>query len=305
MRIFCLGLALMLLQSSGGQEMKTQNAILHIEGGEIEITLPDEPMTVSSAQLMDWIKTAAGAVSEYYGHFPVPHLTLRVRTTSGSGIRHGVTYPRYGGLILISVGKDTSVDDLKTDWTLTHEMIHLAFPSMEDEQHWIEEGISTYVEPIARAQVGNMAVKEVWREFIRDMPQGQPADGDQGLDNTHTWGRTYWGGALFCLMADVQIRERTHNRKGLQDALRAIRNHGGTITEDWQITRAFSIGDQATGTRVLQDLYEQMANKPVTVDLDKLWAKLGLSVNGGEVQFNNKAADASIRKTLTAKKGSN
>lgn len=285
--------------------MKTQNAILHIEGGEIEITLPDEPMAVSSAQLMDWIKTAAGAVSEYYGHFPVPHLTLRVRTTSGSGIRHGVTYPRYGGLILISVGKDTSVDDLKTDWTLTHEMIHLAFPSMEDEQHWIEEGISTYVEPIARAQVGNMAVKEVWREFIRDMPQGQPADGDKGLDNTHTWGRTYWGGALFCLMADVQIRERTHNRKGLQDALRAIRNHGGTITEDWQITRAFSIGDQATGTRVLQDLYEQMADKPVTVDLDKLWAKLGLSVNGGEVQFNDKAADASIRKTLTAKKGSN
>lgn len=305
MRIFCLGLALMLLQSSGGQEMKTQNAILHIEGGEIEITLPDEPMAVSSAQLMDWIKTAAGAVSEYYGHFPVPHLTLRVRTTSGSGIRHGVTYPRYGGLILISVGKDTSVDDLKTDWTLTHEMIHLAFPSMEDEQHWIEEGISTYVEPIARAQVGNMAVKEVWREFIRDMPQGQPADGDKGLDNTHTWGRTYWGGALFCLMADVQIRERTHNSKGLQDALRAIRNHGGTITEDWQITRAFSIGDQATGTRVLQDLYEQMADKPVTVDLDKLWAKLGLSVNGGEVQFNDKAVDASIRKTLTAKKSSN
>lgn len=295
----------MLLQSSGGQEMKTQNAILHIEGGEIEITLPDEPMAVSSVQLMDWIKTAAGAVSEYYGHFPVPHLTLRVRTASGSGIRHGVTYPRYGGLILISVGKDTSVDDLKTDWTLTHEMIHLAFPSMEDEQHWIEEGISTYVEPIARAQVGNLAVKEVWREFIRDMPQGQPADGDQGLDNTHTWGRTYWGGALFCLMADVQIRERTHNRKGLQDALRAIWNHGGTITEDWQITRAFSIGDQATGTRVLQDLYEQMANKPVTVDLDKLWAKLGLSVNGGQVQFNDKAVDASIRKTLTAKKGSN
>ena len=287
------------------QQSNSQESILHIEGGEIEITLPDEPMAVSSAQLMDWIKTAAGAVSEYYGRFPVRHLTLRVRTSSGSGIRHGVTYPRYGGLILISVGKDTSVDDLKTDWTLTHEMIHLAFPSMEDEQHWIEEGISTYVEPVARAQVGNMTVKEVWREFIRDMPQGQPVDGDKGLDNTHTWGRTYWGGALFCLMADVQIRERTHNRKGLQDALRAIRDHGGTITEDWQITRAFSIGDQATGTRVLQDLYEQMANKPVTVDLDKLWAKLGLSVNGGEVQFNDKAVDAPIRKILTAKKGSN
>jgi len=31
---------------------------------------------------------------------------------------------------------------------LTHEMIHLAFPSMADEHHWIEEGLSVYVEPI-------------------------------------------------------------------------------------------------------------------------------------------------------------
>ena len=42
--------------------------------------------------------------------------------------------------------------------------------------------------------------------------------GGFGLDNTHTWGRTYWGGAMFCLLADVEIRRRTHNRRGLQDA---------------------------------------------------------------------------------------
>lgn len=293
-------LSLAFLCPLAGQATGPQTTILRFAGGEIEITLPDEQLAVSSNQLMDWIKTAAGAVSEYYGRFPVPHLTLRVRSGPGSGIRHGVTYPRYGGLILISVGKDTSVDDLKTDWTLTHEMIHLAFPSMDDDQHWIEEGISTYVEPVARAQVGNLPVKEMWREFIRDMPKGQPAAGDEGLDNTHTWGRTYWGGALFCLMADVQIREHTHNRKGLQDALRAIMNHGGTIAEDWQITRALSIGDKATGTRVLEELYRQMSNKAVPVDLDQLWAKLGLALNGGQVQFNDKSVDAPIRHAITA-----
>ena len=201
----------MSFQSSRGRQAAEQNNNLRIAGGEIEITLPDEQMAVSKSQLMDWIKTAAGAVSEYYGHFPVPHLTLRVRAGSGSGIGHGVTYPRFGGLILITVGRDTPVDDLRTDWTLTHEMTHLAFPDMDDDHHWIEEGIATYVEPVARAQVGNMAVKEVWREFIRDMPKGQPAAGDEGLDNTHTWGRTYWGGALFCLVADV------HDQPGLGD----------------------------------------------------------------------------------------
>lgn len=299
-RFFLLVFVLMSFQSSRGRQPTDQSNNLRIAGGEIEITLPDEQMAVSTSQLTDWIKTAAGAVSEYYGHFPVSHLTLRVRAGAGSGIHHGVTYPRFGGLILITVGRDTPVDDLKTDWTLTHEMTHLAFPDMDDDHHWIEEGIATYVEPVARAQVGNMAVKDVWREFIRDMPKGQPAAGDEGLDNTHTWGRTYWGGALFCLVADVQIRERTHNRKGLQDALRAIRDQGGTINEDWKITKAFSIGDQATGTRVLQDLYEQMSNKPVTVDLDKLWKKLGLALNNGEVQFDDKASEANIRQTITS-----
>ena len=54
------------------------------------------------------------------------------------------------------------------------------------------------------------------------MPKGLPAAGDRGLDYTPTWGRTYWGGALFCLLADIDIRKRTSNRFGLQDALRAI-----------------------------------------------------------------------------------
>ncbi len=99
---------------------------------------------------------------------------------------------------------------------------------MDDDQHWIEEGISTYVEPVARARAGRMTLNDVWRTFVRDMPNGEPESGDQGLDNTHTWGRTYWGGALFCLMADVRIRERTRNRKGLEDALRGINTAAAT-----------------------------------------------------------------------------
>lgn len=291
--------ALAFFQSSQGQQADAPTTTLRIAGSEIEITLPDEQMKVSRDELLDWVKSAAHAVSNYYGHFPVESLTLRIRSSNGSGVRHGVTYPRGGGLILINVGKDTPVEDLKTDWTLTHEMTHLAFPDMADEHHWIEEGIATYVEPVARVKVGLLSANEMWREFIRDMPKGQPGPGDEGLDNTHTWGRTYWGGALFCLVADVEIRERTHNKKSLQDALRGILNHGGTISQDWEITKAFSIGDQATGTHVLEELYKQMSNKPVTVDLNKLWAKLGLTLDGGEVQFNDQAADASIRKLVT------
>jgi hypothetical protein len=179
-------------------------------------------------------------------------------------------------------------------------MIHLAFPSMDDDQHWIEEGISTYVEPVARARMGGMPVRDVWASFLHDMPKGQPEPGDRGLDNTHTWGRTYWGGALFCLLADVRIRERTNNSKGLEDALRAIVHAGGIISEDWEIEKALAIGDKATGTRVLRNLYQEMRDKPAPVDLDLLWKKLGIETKDGSVKFNDKAPQANIRKAITA-----
>lgn len=297
--IFLIGLILVPFQASRGRQAAQQDTLLQIAGGKIGVFLPDKQMRVSAEELLAWVKAAGDAVSEYYGRFPVERATLRIRAVNGSGVQNGMTYPRDGGSIFISVGRESDVDDLKTDWTLTHEMIHLGFPDMERDHHWIEEGTATYVESIARAQVGQLSLATVWKQFIRDMPKGQPEPGDEGLDNTHTWGRTYWGGALFCLLADVQIRENTHNTKGLQDALRGIVKRGGVISEDWEIRKALEIGDKATGTSVLQDLYQQMRDKPVRVDLNKLWEKLGVSLRNGEVIFNDKASEAAIRVAIT------
>jgi hypothetical protein len=294
-------LTLILLQSSFGQQADAPATLLRVSGGVIEVRLPGDPIKASPQDLMAWIQAAAHAVTLYYGRFPVPHLTLLVRSSNGSGVRHGVTYATDGGLIRISVGRDTPPDELKDDWVLTHEMTHLAFPSMPDDQHWIEEGLATYIEPVARAQAGQLSVAEVWRTFIRDMPKGEPESGDRGLDNTHTWGRTYWGGALFSLLADVRIRERTQNHKGLQDALRAIMEHGGTIVKDWEIKKALAIGDHATGTKVLEELYQQMSSSPVPVDLAQLWSALGLSLNSdGRVVVNDQAQDAAILAAITS-----
>jgi hypothetical protein len=292
--------ALALLQPGCAQEAQPDTASLKIAGATIDVTLPGEPMKLSRQDLLDWVKACANAVSAYYGRFPASHLTLKIRGGNGSGIRHGVTYPADGGLILISVGRDAGIAETKDDWVLVHEMIHLAFPSMPDEQHWIEEGISTYVEPVARVRTGLMPLNELWQTFIRDMPKGEPGNGDQGLDNTHTWGRTYWGGAIFCLLADVRIRERTGNRKGLQDALRGILNGGGNITEDWDIEKALALGDKATGTTVLKSLYKEMRDKPAPVDLDQLWKKLGVEWKDGSLNYNDKASEAGIRKAITA-----
>jgi hypothetical protein len=168
------------------------------------------------------------------------------------------------------------------------------------QHHWIEEGLATYVEPIARAQAGNLSAERVWADMVHDMPQGQPGPGDRGLDHTRNWGRTYWGGAVFCLLADVQFRERTGNRRGLQHALRGILAAGGNVDTEWTMERTLSAGDDAAGVPVLKELYEQMKDAAVEVDLASLWRRLGVSVAEGTVAFQEDAPLAAVRAAITS-----
>src|SRR5437764_372113 len=76
---------------------------------------------------------------------------------------------------------------------------------------------------------------EIWQAMLREMPQGLPEAGDRGLDYTDTWGRKYWGGAMFCLLADIEIRKATGNKLGLRDAMRGVIAAGGNHEQDWPI----------------------------------------------------------------------
>jgi hypothetical protein len=272
-----------------------------VGSSRIDVTINTDDAPLSQTDVMKWVQNAAESVTAYYGHFPVPHLTLRVIAFDGDGVRHGTTWGRDGGLIRIFAGSKTSASDFADDWMLTHEMIHLAFPSMMgDEHHWIEEGISVYVEPIARIRAGHWTALQMWRELIRDMPKGEPQSGDEGLDHTHTWGRTYWGGALFCFVADIRIRKQTNNKRGLEDALRGILDAGGNINEDWPIEKTLKTGDEAVGLDVLEKLYADWKNKAVQVDLPPMWKELGVESTGNTVQLKNDAPMSAIRQAIEA-----
>ena len=274
---------------------------LAAKGSKIDVEVGPGDLMVSGEELKRWVQNAADAIVAYYGRFPVPHLRIQIEPSGGNGIRGGKTFGRGGGLIVVHVGSQTPEIELASDWMMTHEMVHLTFPSMADEHHWIEEGIATYVEPIGRIQAGQMDPAEMWRDLVRDMPKGEPRAGDKGLDHTHTWGRTYWGGALYCLRADVEIRRQTQNAKGLQDALRGILDAGGDIREDWELRKALETGDRTTGTHVLTNLYEEMKDKPVEVELDSLWKQLGVKAENGKVTLVDDAPLAGVRRAITAR----
>jgi hypothetical protein len=272
---------------------------MQVAGSVFDVAFDGTAYQAGAGEVLQWIRRSASIVAGYYGVFPVPKLEIVVTAVDGDHVRGGKTFADPMPRILVSVGRATSSGNLVDDWVLVHEMTHLALPDVGRAHHWLEEGIATYVEGIERVQAGNMKAPDLWQEYVTSMPKGLPAEGDRGLDQTHTWGRTYWGGALFCLAADVSIRERSANRFGLQDALREVLRQSGGMTADWPIERVFQVGDKATGTTVLSDLYRAMRDAPSAPDLPDLWSRLGVHAENGSVRLETGTPQSQIRDRIT------
>lgn len=298
-------LAVLLFVFSGTGQAFAQPAnpapveVLKIGTSTIELVFSGVKPDLSHDILLGYVGDAAHAVSHYYGVFPVARAELRIIVVADrAGVLQGTTWGDRDGLPAVTrlrIGQHTTQDDLRTDWILTHEFVHTELPSLPDDQHWLEEGIATYVEPIARFQTGFLTKKQVWWGMVDGMPHGEPESSDQGLDKTHTWGRTYWGGALFCMIADIRIRQETKNVFGLQDALAAIVHAHGSIEYEWPIERVLAVGDKRTGTTVLEDLYKSWRATAVTVDLAGLWTQLGVHESPEGVIFDDSAPLSSVR----------
>lgn len=271
------------------------------EGAAIEVAiLPGDAFDLDDRALVSWIEGAARAVRGYFGRPSIQRVLVIVAPTGGHGVGYARTLGNGGASIFVPLGTRSTAAELEGGWAMVHEMLHVAFPNLPREQAWLEEGMATYVEPILRARQGLTTPEQAFARLQKRMPFGLPLAGDRGLDHTPTWGRKYWGGAMFCLLADVEIRRRTGNARSLDDALRAILAAGGNVANRWDVERTIAIGDAATGVTVLAELHARMGAQPVAVELDALWRRLGVTAAGDAVTFDEAAPLAAIRRAIAS-----
>ncbi len=269
------------------------------KGGTIQLAIAQGSLSVTDDQLVQWAGDSARAIAGYFGRFPMDHAAVILVPGRGPWVGSGMTLAGGGGTIFMRVGETAKWSSFHQDWVLVHEMTHLSFPTAPRGSQWVEEGLATYVEPFARVRAGLLSEEEAWRGLAEGLPNGLPGPGDRGLDRTHTWGRTYWGGALFCFLADVEIHERTQNKFGIEHALRGILDKGGNDAVRWSLEEIFATGDRAVGVPVLEELHAKMGSSPHPVDVDALMASLGVGEQGGRVRFDAKAPRAEIRRAIT------
>jgi hypothetical protein len=293
---FVVGLLLNGSAEVQGAPSKDLNSTIPIGGGAIHLTV-GQPLPVSQTAVKDWVVRAATALTRFYGHYPVKEVEIDVLPASSGAVQGGRELD--GVNITIHLGEDTTPADLSADWMMTHEMFHLSQPDLDEDYSWMSEGMADYLEPVARVRVGQISVERFWKDQVEGLPNGLPQDGDHGLDRTHTWGRTYWGGSLYWLLADIGVRRQTQNQRSVRDAAAAAQKAGGDGSQQWSIGRLLKTYDKGTGTTVFTDLHNQMGTKPVHTDLDALWKSLGVIYKDGQIAFDDHAPLAGIRRGIT------
>ncbi len=277
---------------------KLNHTILKIDNATLKVGFAPGKLDLSNQQILNWITNSAEVVSKYYGQFPVNDARVLIVPAQGKGVKTGQAFGYRGAAIRVFVGEKSDLNDLKKDWIAIHEMIHLALPNTHQRHLWLAEGLSVYVESISRVQAGQLTEAFVWNGFMKSMPFGLPKEGDKGLDYTHTWGRTYWGGAIFCLLADIEIRQQTNNKMGLQDALIGLIKKGGNNERIWSISEILEATDYATGKKAVYEQYMKMYNTPMNPDLEKIWKDLGVTKLNGKIVLDNNAPLAKIRQAI-------
>ena len=270
-----------------------------VTGGSIQLAIGPGKIGVTDDEISQWTESSARAVASYFGRFPMPGALVLIAVARGPWVGSGRTLSGGGGTVFVRVGEQAPAKAYRDDWVLVHEMIHLTFPSVPRSQDWAEEGLATYVEPFARVRAGLTSDEEAWAGLVEGLPNGLPGPDDRGLDHTHTWGRTYWGGALFWFLADVEIHKRTQRAMGLEHALRGINSAGGTNAVRWPLGRVMATGDKAVGVPVLTELHAAMGASRHPVDLALLFKSLGVAVIHGRAHFDDSAPLADIRRAIT------
>ena len=272
---------------------------LSIGSGEIRLFVSRaEDLQVSPDALRSAVVRAGEAVSAYFERFPVPALALLVLPIKGDEI-FGMQLGNGGASVLLFIGRRVTDAELAEDWVMGHELFHLGFPTLARRHLWLAEGLATYQEAVSRARAGRIDEAELWRILLTGMRKGLASEGEVGLNGNTSWGRIYWGGALFCLLADVALRAGSNNRVSLDEAARGILRAGGDTSMRWSVQQTLAAADRALANTTLSELYREHAEVATPIDLEVLWQRLGVREAGGRITSDESAELAHVRRAIS------
>ena len=104
------------------------------------------------------------------------------------------------------VDRTRSLDELRRDWTATHELSHMLLPYINRGDAWLSEGFASYYQNVLRARAGMLAPEQAWNKLYRGFQRGRDgtrgrtlAEASRSMGRDRAFMRVYWSGAAIAL----------------------------------------------------------------------------------------------------------
>ncbi len=283
---------------------------LAVGGAQLTIALVDSLEEVlDEHKTLAWLDAALSGVSEVYGRLPNPNVQIIVvpsgrASRSRSPVPFGHVIRDGGETVQFFVDAGQPLANYLRDWTADHEFAHLLLPYVDGEQKWISEGFASYYQNVLLARRGAYTEQQAWQRLHRSFTRARQTPNAPSPNGTGTrpfWEvrmMIYWSGAAIALLADQRLRLVSDGVVSLDTVLGRLQACCLPSSTVWQGRALFEKLDALSPIPVFVGLYEEYADMPGMPDLTALYAQLGIRIENGQVELDDQAPFAHIRRAI-------
>jgi hypothetical protein len=258
-----------------------------VEGAMLEVGILGDMERAGDEVLCAWVRQAAVELLTVRPRPPTPRATVLVMPVPGTeaaGLFGMVLWSNPPSIALL-VGEQASPESFAGDWVAVHELMHLAHPAFIPRVAWLSEGLATYFAELGKARSGRQSRERAWEELVEGFARGREQAGPRTLEQVVSAGRLYqgiyWGGALFALHLDMELRQRSNNQHCLEEVLERLGGSGSLSTLE-----AFGAEvDAVAGQPLFHSLLERHLPRPAFAEQQALLRSLGVLPVAGGVQL--------------------
>ena len=286
--------------------------LLERSGRKLEVQISTEYDPAMQQDLRQWIEFISDALLQVYGYWPRENWLITVAPVSGASDDPipwaQVHRDDVDSVEFFTNGKATT-DELKQAWTGYHELAHLLIPYRGWGDAWFSEGLASYYQNILQARAGILTEQEMWQKLYEGYQRGLADTKFEGrelrvvsdkLRQDGGFMRVYWSGAWYFMVADARLRQQSHGRHNLDEALKKLNQC--CADRAMSVPDMVSKLDQLNRVLLFQSLYEQVIISTEIPPFEPIFASMGISIVDGKVQLQNEGPGAHLRQQIVAGK---